>query len=79
MKFFIDTADIKEIREAAAMGHPMHVHEAAMLGPHVATGPLSILLQLAKPPLTAPGSQQISRGLGEGPEVIGALLRIATR
>jgi len=36
----------------ASVRHPMHVHEAAMLGAHVATCPLSVLLQLAKHPLT---------------------------
>ena len=32
-----------------------HVHEAAMIGAHVATCPLSVLLQLAKHPLTDAG------------------------
>src|SRR5512144_1887375 len=36
----------------ASVRHPMHVHEAAMLGAHVATCPLSVLLQLCKHPLT---------------------------
>jgi len=36
----------------ASVRHPMHVHEAAMLGAHVATCPLNVLLQLCKHPLT---------------------------
>lgn len=40
-----------EVLVASVRG-PMHVHQAAMLGAHVATCPLSVLLQLAKHPLT---------------------------
>ena len=36
----------------ASVRHPMHVHEAALIGAHVATCPLSVLLQLSKHPLT---------------------------
>jgi transaldolase len=36
----------------ASVRHPVHVLEAARLGAHVATCPLSVLLQLAKHPLT---------------------------
>jgi transaldolase len=36
----------------ASVRHPMHVQAAARLGAHVATCPLSVLLQLAKHPLT---------------------------
>jgi len=36
----------------ASVRHPMHVHQAARLGAHVATCPLSVLLQLSKHPLT---------------------------
>ncbi len=36
----------------ASVRHPMHIHEAAMMGAHVATAPLSVLLQLCKHPLT---------------------------
>jgi transaldolase len=39
----------------ASVRHPIHVHEAAMIGAHVATCPLSVLLQLAKHPLTDAG------------------------
>ena len=39
----------------ASVRHPMHVHEAALIGAHVATCPLSVLLQLAKHPLTDVG------------------------
>ena len=36
----------------ASVRHPMHVHQAARIGAHVATCPLSVLLQLVKHPLT---------------------------
>jgi transaldolase len=54
-------ADIVEIYEnygfatevlVASVRHPIHVLEAAKLGAHVATCPLSVLLQLTEHPLT---------------------------
>ena len=39
----------------ASVRHPMHVQQAARMGAHVATCPLSVLLQLAKHPLTELG------------------------
>ncbi|HEY1554713.1 MAG TPA: fructose-6-phosphate aldolase [Kofleriaceae bacterium] len=36
----------------ASVRHPMHVQQAARMGAHVATCPLSVLLQLSKHPLT---------------------------
>jgi len=39
----------------ASVRHPMHVHEAAMLGAHVVTCPLSVLIQLSRHPLTDSG------------------------
>lgn len=39
----------------ASVRSPMHVQQAARLGAHVATCPLSVLLQLAKHPLTDVG------------------------
>jgi transaldolase len=36
----------------ASVRHPMHVQQAALVGAHVATAPLSVLLQLVKHPLT---------------------------
>ena len=36
----------------ASVRHPMHVQQAALLGAHVATCPLSVLMQLVKHPLT---------------------------
>ena len=57
-------ADILEIYDhyhfatevlVASVRHPMHVLEAAKLGAHVATCPLSVLLGLAKHPLTDVG------------------------
>ena len=57
-------ADIIEIYEnygfdtqvlVASVRHPVHVLEAAKLGAHVATCPLSVLLQLTRHPLTDTG------------------------
>jgi transaldolase len=42
----------------ASVRHPMHVHAAAKLGADVATCPLSVLLQLARHPLTDLGLQK---------------------
>jgi transaldolase len=39
----------------ASVRHPRHVLEAAKLGAHVATCPLSVLLQLTRHPLTDAG------------------------
>jgi transaldolase len=39
----------------ASVRHPMHVQHAARMGAHVATCPFSVLLQLAKHPLTDVG------------------------
>jgi transaldolase len=39
----------------ASVRSPMHVQHAARMGAHVATCPLSVLLQLAKHPLTDVG------------------------
>jgi transaldolase len=39
----------------ASVRHPMHVQQAARMGAHVATCPLSVLLQLCKHPLTDVG------------------------
>lgn len=39
----------------ASVRHPIHVQEAALIGAHVATCPLSVLLMLAKHPLTDVG------------------------
>lgn len=43
-----------EVLVASVRG-PMHVQQAALLGAHVATCPLSVLLQLSKHPLTDAG------------------------
>ena len=57
-------ADILEIYDhygfetevlVASVRHPIHVLQAAKLGAHVATCPLSVLLQLSKHPLTDAG------------------------
>jgi transaldolase len=39
----------------ASVRHPIHVQQAARLGAHVATCPMSVLLQLSKHPLTDSG------------------------
>jgi transaldolase len=39
----------------ASVRHPMHVSQAARMGAHVCTCPMSVLLQLAKHPLTDAG------------------------
>jgi transaldolase len=39
----------------ASVRTPMHVHQAARMGAHVATCPLSVLMQLTKHPLTDSG------------------------
>ena len=42
----------------ASVRHPMHVQQAALLGAHVMTAPLSVLLQLSKHPLTDIGLEK---------------------
>jgi transaldolase len=44
--------DFKTEVLVASVRHPMHVQQAARMGAHVATCPLSVLIQLAKHPLT---------------------------
>ncbi|MDB4957146.1 MAG: transaldolase [Myxococcales bacterium] len=39
----------------ASVRHPIHVQQAARLGAHIATCPLSVLIQLSKHPLTDSG------------------------
>ena len=39
----------------ASVRHPMHVQQAALLGAHIVTCPLSVMLQLSKHPLTDSG------------------------
>lgn len=50
--------DFKTEVLVASVRHPMHVQQAARMGAHVATCPLSVLLQLAKHPLTDIGLQK---------------------
>lgn len=61
MKFFIDTANIEEIKKAWALGvidgvttNPslISVVEAAKKGSHIATIPYSVIIQSIKHPLT---------------------------
>jgi transaldolase len=44
--------DFKTEVLVASVRHPMHVQQAARMGAHVATCPFSVLIQLAKHPLT---------------------------
>ena len=43
---------------AASIRHPLHVVQAALIGSHVATIPLSVILQLLKHPLTDSGLEK---------------------
>ncbi|MGL5245622.1 MAG: fructose-6-phosphate aldolase [Sarcina sp.] len=43
---------------AASIRNPMHVHESAMAGAHIATIPANVLLQMVKHPLTDAGMQK---------------------
>jgi hypothetical protein len=78
MKFFVDTADLAEIREAQAMGmldgvttnpslvasirHPEHVHAAALVGADVVTIPFNVIQCLAP---DGPGARGLPQGPGE--------------
>lgn len=44
----------------ASVRSPIHVQQAALLGAHIATCPLAVLLQLAKHPLTDAGLAKFS-------------------
>jgi transaldolase len=50
-----DNYDFQTEVLVASVRHPMHVVEAAMMGAHVATMPLKVLLQLLQHPLTDKG------------------------
>jgi len=50
-----DNYDFETEVLVASVRHPMHVVEAAMMGAHVATMPLKVLLQLLQHPLTDRG------------------------
>jgi transaldolase len=52
--------DFKTEVLVASVRGPMHVQQAALLGAHIATCPLSVLLQLAKHPLTDVGIAKFS-------------------
>ncbi|WP_027965185.1 fructose-6-phosphate aldolase [Halalkalibacillus halophilus] len=43
---------------AASVRHPMHVHEAALHGAHIATIPFKVIQQLVKHPLTDQGIEK---------------------
>jgi transaldolase len=47
--------DFKTEVLVASVRHPMHVQQAARMGAHIATAPFSVLMQLAKHPLTDVG------------------------
>lgn len=48
----------------ASVRHPMHVHQSAMLGAHVATVPFKILEQMFKHPLTDVGIEKFLKDAG---------------
>lgn len=54
--FFIHNIGTEII--AASVRHPMHVHEAAMKGAHIATIPFNVINQLVKHPLTDQGIEK---------------------
>jgi transaldolase len=61
MQLIAEILEIYEIYDfktevlVASVRHPMHVQQAARLGAHIATCPFSVLMQLAKHPLTDSG------------------------
>ncbi|MFN7252071.1 MAG: fructose-6-phosphate aldolase [Anaerobacillus sp.] len=54
--FFIHNIETEII--AASIRHPMHVHDAAMKGAHIATIPFKVISQLVKHPLTDQGIEK---------------------
>jgi len=52
IKQIYDNYDFPTEILVASVRHPIHVHQSAMIGAHVVTCPLSVLLQLSKHPLT---------------------------
>jgi transaldolase len=54
--FFIHNIETEII--AASIRHPMHVHDAAMRGAHIATIPFKVISQLVKHPLTDQGIEK---------------------
>lgn len=65
MKFFIDTANVEEIRKANAMGiiaasvrNPIHVTDCALAGADIATVPYKVIQQMTKHPLTDAGIEK---------------------
>jgi len=59
--------DRTELLVASVRG-PMHVQQAALLGAHVATCPLSVLLQLCKHPLTDRGLEKFLKDWTQVPK-----------
>ncbi len=53
--------DIKTEIIAASVRHPIHVVEAARLGAHIATIPYSVIVQMAKHPLTDAGMERFAK------------------
>ncbi len=79
MKFFIDTANIEEIKKAWALGvidgvttNPslISVVEAAKMGAHIATIPYSVIIQLIKHPLTDIGIERFLKDWEKVPKEI---------
>ncbi len=63
-----DNYDFQTEVLVASVRHPMHVVEAAMLGAHVSTMPLKVLLQLLQHPLTDNGLDAFLADWGKLPK-----------
>ncbi|MGH7466424.1 MAG: fructose-6-phosphate aldolase [Longimicrobiales bacterium] len=63
-----DNYDFQTEVLVASVRHPMHVVEAAMLGAHVSTMPLKVLLQLLQHPLTDKGLDAFLADWGKLPK-----------
>ena len=57
-RLIFDNYGFKTAILAASIRHPIHILDAAKLGADVATAPFSVLLQLAKHPLTDIGLEK---------------------
>ena len=53
-----DIHDIDTQIIAASIRHPQHVTKAALAGAHIATVPYSVLMQMARHPLTDAGIER---------------------
>jgi transaldolase len=63
-----DNYDFETEVLVASVRHPMHVVDAALLGAHVATMPLKVLLALLQHPLTDKGLEGFLADWGKLPK-----------